>query len=157
MQTPTTQSQLAIAPLLLRVLAVFIDGAILIVIGFALIAITDPDALGEAESANRASFVIGIVTGAIYHITFLVTMSATPGKLAMGLYVSDRQGARIRPDTAILRYIIFLLGNAFLIGLFISIGLVLFDPQRRAIHDRVAGTLVLRRPQDGALPPPDLT
>ena len=75
----------------------------------------------------------------------------------MGLYVADKQGARIRPDTAILRYIVYLVGNSIVVGLAISVVLVLVDPSRRALHDRIAGTLVLRRPQGTEAPPPDLT
>jgi len=31
------------------------------------------------------------------------------------------------------------------------------DPSRRTVHDRVAGTIVLRRQQGVAAPPPDLS
>jgi uncharacterized RDD family membrane protein YckC len=153
----STSTQITIAPLLLRVSAVVIDIAILIVAGFALIAAVEPDALSSDGSVSQSTFAIGVITGALYHIGFNATMSATPGKLAMGLYVADKNGARVRPDTAILRYVVFLAGNFIIIGFFATIGLVIFDPQRRAIHDRVAGTLVLRRPQGAEVPPPDFS
>ena len=84
-----------------------------------------------------------MIIAASYHIFFLCTMSATLGKLALHLYVSDRQGQRIRPDTAILRYLTYMVGQLIFIGMVASAVLVLVDPRRRAIHDRVAGTLVV--------------
>jgi uncharacterized RDD family membrane protein YckC len=70
-------------------------------------------------------------------------MSATLGKLALGIYVSDLHGQRIRPDTAILRYLIYMLGQLTFIGMVVSILMIFTDPKRRALHDRVAGTLVV--------------
>ena len=143
---------LTIAPLLLRAGAFIIDAAILALIGLALtFAVADPDELSDPANTERGVLVLLMVSGALYHIGFLAGMSATPGKLAMGLYVGDKQGLRLRPDTAILRYLIFLAANALLVGTFVSLMLVLIDRQRRALHDRVAGTLVLRR-AEGDLP-----
>src|SRR6188474_2635963 len=102
------------APLILRFAAVFIDVVILVVIGFALIAATDPDSFDKQE-VSQSTYALGIIMSAVYNIGFLATISATPGKLAMGLYVADKQGARIRPDTAILRHVVFLIGNSIVI------------------------------------------
>jgi uncharacterized RDD family membrane protein YckC len=144
------------APLILRFAAVFIDVVILVVIGFALIAATDPDSFDKQE-VSQSTYALGIIMSAVYNIGFLATISATPGKLAMGLYVADKQGARIRPDTAILRHVVFLIGNSIVIGLVASVFLLFIDQAHRTVHDRVSGTIVLRRPQGTELPPPDLS
>jgi uncharacterized RDD family membrane protein YckC len=84
------------------------------------------------------------VAPAVYHVLFLVAFSATPGKMAMGLYVGDVEGRRLMPDKAILRYLVYFIGAQILIGTLISLFLFFTDtPQRRTLHDRVAGTLVL--------------
>jgi uncharacterized RDD family membrane protein YckC len=149
-------TNLTIAPLILRIAAFVIDIAILVVINAAVIVAIDRDSLGS-QNPSTAVYVAGIVISAAYFIGFLAAMSATPGKLAMGLYVSDKQGARIRPDTAILRYIVLFVGGQIFVGLVVSLVLLFFDRQRRTLHDRIAGTLVLRRPQGGETPPPDLS
>ena len=70
---------------------------------------------------------------------------ATPGKIAMGIHVADKDGGRPRPDSVILRYVVLLAGALpFGIGTIVSILLVASDrEQRRALHDRIAGTRVL--------------
>ena len=88
---------------------------------------------------------------AVYNVAFLATRSATPGKMAMGLYVGDAQGRPLAPDAAVLRYLVQVVGGLlFGIGTLVSLVLVLVDPQRRAVHDRVARTRVfLGRPDLG--------
>lgn len=147
---------LTVAPNILRIGAFVIDLAILVVVNAALLGGLDPQAL-EGEGVSSEAYAAGSILSAVYYIGFVAAMGATPGKLAMGLYVADRNGARARPDTAILRFIIFFIGNAIFVGMLISLGLLLFDPNHRTLHDRVAGTLVLRRPQGGETPPPDLS
>jgi len=133
-----------VASPLRRAGAFLLDVLILTVISFPVIA-----AFGDTGEATKPGEIdptvlaVGMVVTASYYVFFLSTMSATPGKLVLGLYVSDRTGNRIRPDTAILRYLIYLVGQLLMLGMFISAVLVLTDPRRRAIHDRVAGTLVV--------------
>jgi uncharacterized RDD family membrane protein YckC len=147
---------LTVAPNLLRICAFLIDLAILVVVNAALLGAVDPQAL-EGDGVTAEAYAAGSILSAVYYIGFLAIMSATPGKLAMGLYVADRNGARVRPDTAILRFIVFFVGNAIFIGMVASFGLLFFDRNHRTVHDRVAGTIVLRRPQGGETPPPDLS
>src|SRR5690349_5179475 len=99
-----TQTTLTVAPLLLRTCAVLIDMAIVGVIGIALLA-----AAGEG-SPSRPAYAAVMISIAIYYIGFTAAISASPGKIATGLYIADRRGARIRPDTAILRYVVYLAG-----------------------------------------------
>ena len=67
---------------------------------------------------------------------------ATLGKLAMQLKVTDLSGNRISFDRAIARYF-----SKYLSTLTLGVGYVMvaFDERKRALHDRIAGTLVQRR------------
>jgi uncharacterized RDD family membrane protein YckC len=103
---------------------------------------------------DRTIIALFLVTTAIYNIGFVVARSATLGKTVMGIYIGDREGRAVTPDTAILRYLVIGVPSALGVvsvplsfaafGLtVVSFSLLLMDPQRRTIHDRIAGTLVL--------------
>jgi uncharacterized RDD family membrane protein YckC len=147
---PTTDKLPPPAPILQRAAALIIDGIILF-IGFVILSVM----LGDTEVTSTTTFALLLVLAATYHIGFLTAVSATPGKVAMGLWVSDREGQRIRPDQAILRHLITASGNlsiiSFELGLvfslvtLVSIVMMLLDrKRRRALHDRIAGTFVVR-------------
>jgi uncharacterized RDD family membrane protein YckC len=98
----------------------------------------------EAEVGEQTALALFMVATATYHIGFLVTRSATPGKMMVGIYVSDREGRPLRPDVAILRYLTFLAGGVIIVGTVVSVALFVVDTkQRRTVHDRVAGTMVV--------------
>jgi len=69
-------------------------------------------------------------------------LKATFGKFAVGLYVTDSNGNRISFGRATGRFF-----GKFLSGLILSIGYLLagFTKKKQALHDLVAGCLVLRR------------
>jgi uncharacterized RDD family membrane protein YckC len=134
---------LVLGPLLLRAGAYLIDVAILVFLilmasGGGLVKFDD-----QGAPADTTSLVVLLVLGASYHIGFVAMRSATPGKMILNIYVAYPDGSAVRPDTAILRYLVTLAENFLLIGAIISIVLMLIDRDRRTIHDRVAGTLVL--------------
>jgi uncharacterized RDD family membrane protein YckC len=86
---------------------------------------------------------IALVVLSLYQIGFLIATAATPGKMAMRMHVAAPDGARLEPDKLILRYLIFLVMTLIIVGIAINAVLILTDPQRRALHDRIAGTRVL--------------
>jgi uncharacterized RDD family membrane protein YckC len=139
-EATTTQTALPIGSPWLRISAFLVDAAILIVIDVALA--TSIPGIGTTE---RSAFALFLLASAVYDIGSWIWLSATPGQLLMGLYVTDKAGAHLTPDRAILRYLILFVGGIVMIGHVISLALIFVDSkQRRAIHDRVAGTLVLR-------------
>lgn len=109
--------------------------------------------------ADRGSLigyvVLGVVLALVYHVFFLVRFGATPGKLMLGLRVRrlDRPGPLDR-DTAIRRAgfeaVLSAMSNAPYVGTFgllLSVADVVWpvtDPRRQALHDKVAGTIVVR-------------
>jgi uncharacterized RDD family membrane protein YckC len=127
--------QLAPASLLLRAVGFLIDWAVVLAVSMFL-------ATGLGIEDNGRLLVL-LVTASVYEIVCLVALSTTPGKMAMRMQVVDDSGGRLQPDTAILRYLVFFVTSPLFI---VSYLLAASDPQRRAIHDRVAKTRVVKAP-----------
>lgn len=142
------ETAIRIAPLLPRGLAFMLDGFILTVLNISISSM-----IGDIAISKTETVAVLLVTTASYHVGFLATLSATPGKAAFRLYVGDSQGRKIRPDTAMLRYLLLFVGQlatlddiffwAFTAFLAVNAVLAVIDRQHRAIHDRLAQTLVL--------------
>jgi uncharacterized RDD family membrane protein YckC len=82
------------------------------------------------------------VFGAIYHAWFEASpRQATPGQRLLGLRVVGAAGARIDRGRALLRHAA---GALSWLTLNIGHALVLLRPDRRALHDLVAGTAVVQ-------------
>ena len=95
---------------------------------------------GPAMGAVGLSTVIGIALGAAYEIYFLSAHGATPGKMALGLRVIRADGGPISPMLALGRHFaLWLSGFILMIG-YIMAG---FDPEKRALHDRICETRVI--------------
>jgi uncharacterized RDD family membrane protein YckC len=135
-QQPGTPQEPKPASLVLRAIAILLDSAIIFVVA---IIVVGPDNLNHG--AGLAAYLGG---WALYYIGFTVVAGATPGKMAVGIHVAGKDGGRPQPDSVILRYVIMMAGALpFGIGTIISMLMVISDPRRRALHDRIAGTLVL--------------
>ncbi len=88
--------------------------------------------------------------GAAYHAWFEASpRQATPGQRALGLRVVDAAGGRIGPARALLRH---LAGALSWLTLNLGHALALVPPERRALHDFVAGTRVVQDAGDTAPP-----
>lgn len=86
------------------------------------------------------STLIGIAIGAAYEVYFLSAHGATPGKMALGLRVIRADGGPISPMLALARHFAeWVSAIIFLIG-YIMAG---FDPEKRALHDRICETRVI--------------
>jgi uncharacterized RDD family membrane protein YckC len=96
--------------------------------------------LGPAAAAGAL-----LAVQALYFILPTAAFGATPAKLMNGLRVRAANGSTILPDTAILRYLVLLVTQLVPFGAMISFCFVLMSPQRLAIHDRIAGTVVMYR------------
>lgn len=140
-----------------RVLAFFADAMILVlVIGIAealgLPVFDDfsvrevPVEGGGSEEVLDYSIQGLIVTIALiwgYYVGFEVSRyEATPGKIAMGLRVTDLAGKRVGVVRATVRHFAKALTVA---TLFVGFFLAFFTRRRQALHDLIAGCLVLSR------------
>lgn len=105
---------------------------------------------------------LALLVQAVYHIGFLVLRNATPGKMVLGLTVrpTDRPG-RLSAGTAFMRMLLPLgVGVLSVVPLvsylvwFVTVADLLWplkDPRRQALHDKIAGTQVVKgkQPRDG--------
>lgn len=96
---------------------------------------------------------VGIVLAWAYFSLFECSpMQATIGKLALDICVTDRNGDPIDFRRASIRFWAKLLSSLVLM---LGWLMAAFTPERRALHDFLAGTLVLRRATVLVTPPLD--
>jgi uncharacterized RDD family membrane protein YckC len=86
------------------------------------------------------STLIGLVLGAAFEVYFLSNHGATPGKMALGLRVVRADGGPITPMLALGRHFAMWI-SAFI--LMIGYIMAAFDPEKRALHDRICDTRVI--------------
>lgn len=67
---------------------------------------------------------------------------ATPGKMALSMEIVMADGRPLTTSAAVLRYIGYIVNVATL-----GIGylMIAFTPQKRGLHDYIAGTVVVRK------------
>jgi len=76
-------------------------------------------------------------------IVFWQFKSATPGKLVLGLSIVDAStGGKPRLKQFIIRYFAYL---AAILPLFLGMLWIAFDKRKQGWHDKLAGTVVIRR------------
>ena len=128
-----------------RFLAAFIDGLITTILsavaGFVIGsfgAIPGTEGGGATGPAGLVGFVL---TWLYYALMESSERQATFGKLALGLRVTDLEGNRISFGRATVRYFAKILSAIILL---IGYIMAAFTEKKQALHDMLAGTLVLR-------------
>ena len=100
-----------------------------------------PLELREVALLGLALATLGVALHIVYHATFVGGCGQTPGKMALGIAVVRRDGARAGYGRALVRC---LAGAVSILTLgVLSIG-VLFTRQHRGLADWLAGTRVIR-------------
>lgn len=107
-----------------RVVAVFIDWALCMLIAYGLIAQRDSHAAG-----NWALLVFGLLS-----LIGLGLVGSTPGKMVMRLRVVGLDGGRLSPLRVLIRTLLLL----------VVIPAVVWDRDTRGLHDRAAGAVQIR-------------
>jgi uncharacterized RDD family membrane protein YckC len=104
---------------------------------------TNPmEVLGPLMAKLGVVYLIGIIVGCSYEAGFVgSSLSATPGKLALGLRVLRPNGARVGFGRAAGRHFAKILSLMILLIGFIIAG---FDAQKRALHDMICDTRVIK-------------
>lgn len=90
------------------------------------------------------NFFINLSIGAVYYVFFLGKFGATPGKMANKIRVVNPDGSRISYGKAFGRYF----ASNYLSGMFtLCIGylMAIWDSEKRALHDRICNTRVVRK------------
>lgn len=101
-----------------------------------------PDQQELLMVVNVLSSIVNVLFGVTYTTWFLGRFGATPGKMACGLKVVTAEGEPIGYMRALGRYFAEILsGCLFAIGYII----VAFDDEKRALHDHICSTRVVRK------------
>ncbi|MCP2730566.1 RDD family protein [Limnofasciculus baicalensis] len=118
-----------------RFLAAFLDGIILVIINII---------LGFALGGNKNLVaLVGILVGWVYYaVQESSPKQATIGKQALGIVVTDLNNQPISFVIATIRHF-----SKFLSGIILLIGylMALFTEKKQALHDMLAGTLVVNK------------
>jgi uncharacterized RDD family membrane protein YckC len=130
----------------LRLAAYLLDSTLLaLVLTFAVLvyeAFQHDDLDGILVVAVKVGAVATWVAWAYYALMESSPAQATLGKIAVGIYVSDKNGDPITFLRASWRYWAKLLSTwTFMVGWLLAA----VTPEKRALHDMLAGTLVLKR------------
>jgi uncharacterized RDD family membrane protein YckC len=130
----------------IRFAAKILDG---IIIGLPILGITW--ALQGFQPQTHPSYsrliirqLVGMCIGLTYYTFFVGKFGATPGKMAAKLLIVNPDGSKVGYGKALGRYF----AAEYLSGCFtLCIGylMVLWDDERRALHDRICSTRVIRR------------
>jgi len=125
-----------------RLLAYLIDGVLLFAVQGVLAAAVLLAAPGDARAVANLTPVSVLISWAYFALLESSPTGATVGKIALNLYVTDAHGDPISFRRASARYWLKLFSSiTLMIGWFMAA----FTPQKQALHDVIAGTLVLRK------------
>jgi uncharacterized RDD family membrane protein YckC len=126
--------------------AKFIDGIIMNIMNFTIglvIGFLFAAGHGGAHGAAKGvSSLLAIFVGAAYVIYFNGRFGATPGKMALKLKIVRPDGSPINYSRAGGRYL-----GEFVSSIILGIGFMMagWDPEKRALHDRICDTRVIRQ------------
>ncbi|HYF51328.1 MAG TPA: RDD family protein [Planctomycetota bacterium] len=122
----------------IRFAAKFVDGIVLNIVGLVINAVFG---VGQGEFSPLA-LAMQIVAALAYTVYFVGTFGATPGKMACGLKVVTPEGEKISYGRALGRHF-----AEFLSSLILLIGYIMaaFDEEKRALHDRICDTRVIKK------------
>jgi uncharacterized RDD family membrane protein YckC len=100
-----------------------------------------PGALSALALVAAGVAGLGVLLHAVYFVGFVSACGQTPGKMLLGVRVVRRDGGGVGGGRALGRWI----GSGLV---FATLGLgwivAVFDDERRGVHDRIAGTRVVR-------------
>jgi uncharacterized RDD family membrane protein YckC len=99
------------------------------------------DTLGPALTRAGWAILVSTVFSMTYSAWFIGALGGTPGLMALGLKVVRPDGSPIGYGRAVARYFAAMLG-----GMILGIGylLVAFDSEKRALHDMICDTRVIK-------------
>ena len=130
---------------LVRVGAKFLDGIITYVASFAVMIPIGIMSATAGESSQMMVLLVSYVASfgipLVYSVFFLGKFGATPGKMALGLKVVRSDGEPITYLRALGRYFAEILSSIILM---IGYIMAAFDSEKRALHDHICDTRVIK-------------
>ncbi len=146
---PGTGASMRYAGFWIRVVAKIVDIMIVSAISWPISALLRRGLLAAPNTADPFALMRSVVLlqallspiGYLYNSLFLMKLGATPGKMALGLKVVSADGSAISAGKSFGRPLAEILS-----GMICYIGYIItaFDAQKRALHDHIAGTRVIR-------------
>lgn len=114
--------------------------------GFDMNSMTEGDIMAMATAIGGAIFAGGLISFAIniLYYTFMESskFQATVGKLVLGLKVTDASGGKLDFVKALIRQLAKIVSGIILMIGYIMAG---FTEKKQALHDMIAGTLVVKK------------
>lgn len=104
----------------------------------------DPAEILHLLALGLTAALVKIFLSAIYEIAFLTRFGATPGKMALGLKVRKADGTPISFGRAVGRYFAYWLSCLTAPLIFIGFLIAAWDREKRALHDFICDTRVVR-------------
>lgn len=114
--------------------------------GFDFASMSEGDAIAMVTAIMGAIFaggMIGLVINVLYYTLMEASkFQATIGKMALGLKVTDTNGAKIDFVKSLIRQI-----GKYISGIILMIGYIMagFTEKKQALHDMIASTLVVKK------------
>ncbi|MDO8544319.1 MAG: RDD family protein [Opitutaceae bacterium] len=130
-----------------RFLARFVDGLIVGVAGVligvvaAMLIMADPQNTTRMILIQVVTQLISLAIGISYEVFFIRKYDATPGKMALGLKLLRVDGSKLSVGRVIGRYFSHIISALPLMIGYIMAG---FDEEKRALHDRICDTRVIK-------------
>lgn len=133
-----------------RFFAALLDGIILLVfqsiigmmLGFGALSLTGNEFTSAATTAVWMSYVVNLTISVAYWVFLQASMGQTLGKKALGIKVVDSEGKTPSVVTFFLREIVGKIVSAII--LLIGYLMILWDDKRQGLHDKIAGTYVIK-------------
>ena len=128
--------------IILSIAGLFVGGLLGAVLGF-LFGLSGMDMGASQVAVMGISYITGTALQWLYFTLFeSSSKQATPGKMAMGILVTDLDGRRISFGRANGRY-----WGKIISGIILMIGYIMagFTEKKQALHDILAGCLVVRQ------------
>ena len=102
----------------------------------------DPQQVARFFAFMGKFALLSILVGLAYHWFFVAKFAATPGKLALGLRIVRPDGAALSHGQIVGRYFAEFISSFIL---YIGYLIAAFDEEKRALHDYICGTRVVKR------------
>ena len=102
----------------------------------------NPANLGQFLTIQAAFVLVGLILAFAYEVFFVGRFGGTPGKLLLRMRVVRSDFSRLTYGRSAIRFFGKMLSDLTMYIGYIMVG---FDPQRRALHDYIADTRVIKR------------
>lgn len=143
--TETTQRETEYAGFWIRTLASLVDSLLIVVLVFPLLTLIYGKSYWDNDAfvAGTWDALFNYVFPAVAVIVFWIYKSATPGKMLFGIYIVDaKTGGKPSTGQLIGRYAGYYVS---MLGIFLGFLWVAFDARKQGWHDKLAGTVVVKK------------